>query len=241
MIQGDLDDPDRVRKALAGAYGVFAVLTWKEEGPAGEVKQARHLADAAKAEGVEHFLYSSIGGAERNTGIPHFESKATNERYMTEAGLPLTVLRPVDFMENFNAPAAQQSLNEGRLTMALDPDKALQMISVEDIGFLAAIMLDNPEDWIGRTMELAGDSLTMPEVAERLSAGLSRRVEFHERPLQELKKVDNERYLMMRWLNESGYQGDIEAARRIHPSLMDLSRWIELGFLKQETPLLTNR
>ncbi len=232
IVEGDLDDPGRIRKDIEGAYGVFAVLTWKEEGPAGEVKQGKILADAAKDAGVEHFLYSSVGGADRSTGIPHFESKATNERYMRQIGLPLTVLRPVHFMEGFNAPNAQKIIAGGRLIMALDPSKPLQMISVEDIGFMAAIALDNRDDWLGRSMEIAGDSLTLPQVAQKFSAALGQKVEFVEQQLQELKKIDNERFLMMKWLNESGYQADIAAVKAMHPSLMDLEQWLEKGYWK---------
>lgn len=232
IVEGDLDDPERIRKDIEGAYGVFAVLTWKEEGPAGEVKQGKILADAAKEAGVEHFLYSSVGGADRSTGIPHFESKATNERYMRQIGLPLTVLRPVYFMENFNAPNAQKLIASGRLIMALDPNKPLQLISVEDIGFTAAIALDNREDWLGRSMEIAGDSLTLPQVAQKFSAALGHKVEFVEQQLQELKKIDNERFLMMKWLNGPGYQADIAAIRAMHPSLMTLEQWIEKGYWK---------
>jgi uncharacterized protein YbjT (DUF2867 family) len=232
IVEGDLDDPDRIRADIDGSYGVFAVLTWKEEGPAGEVKQGKILADAAKDAGIEHFVYSSVGGADRSTGIPHFESKATNERYLRQIGLPLTVLRPVHFMENFNAPNARKLIASGRLIMAMDPNKPVQMISVEDIGFVAAIALDNKEDWLGRSMEIAGDSLTIPQVAQKFSAALGQQVEFVEQQLQELKKVDNERFLMMRWMNDSGYQADIPALRAIHPSLMDLDHWIEKGYWK---------
>ncbi len=239
LVAGDLDDPLSVRNSLTGCYGVFAVLTWVEEGPAGEIKQGRNLADAAKAEGVQHFLYSSVCGADRNTGIPHFESKATNERYMRSIGLPLTVLRPVYFMENFNAPTARRLISEGNLVMALSPDKPLQMVSVEDVGFLAAIILDNPEDWAGRTVDIAGDSLTMPEVAERFSASIGRKVFFRERPLQDLKRIDSERYLMMKWLNEVGYDADIEAIRQVHPTLMDLEQWLSKGYWRPEGPEIT--
>lgn len=230
IVEGDLDDPARIRKDIEGAYGVFAVLTWKEEGPAGEVKQGKNLADAAKDAGVDHFLYSSVGGADRSTGIPHVESKATNERYMRQIGLPLTVLRPVYFMENFNAPNARKLIASGRLIMALDPNRQLQMISVEDIGFIAAIMLDNKDDWLGKSIEIAGDSPTLPQVAERFSATLGQKVEFVEQQLQELKKIDNERFLMMRWLNESGYQANIPEVRAMHPTLMDLEAWLEKGY-----------
>jgi uncharacterized protein YbjT (DUF2867 family) len=234
LVEGDLDDPEAVRSALRGCYGIFAVLTWTEEGPTGETRQGRTLADAAEAEGVQHFLYSSVGGADQRTGIPHFESKAANERYMKRVGLPLSVLRPVYFMENFNAPTARRMISEGNLVMALDPGKRLQMISVEDVGFMAAIILDNPEDWIGRTIEIAGDSLTMPQAAERFSVVAGRAVFFRERPLQDLKRIDNERYLMMKWLNERGYDADIEAVRKIHPSLMDLEQWLSKGYWRTE-------
>ncbi|MBI0583898.1 MAG: NmrA/HSCARG family protein [Methanomassiliicoccus sp.] len=237
LVRGDLDDPERIRKDMSGAYGVFAVLTWKEEGAQGEVRQGRNIADAAKAEGVKHFLYSSVGGADRSTGIPHFESKATNERYMRSIGLPLTILRPTHFMENFNAPSVHRLMADGKLIMALDPRKRLQMISVEDIGFIAAIMLDNPDDWMGKAVEIAGDSLTMPEVAEKLSTATGRKVVFQERPLQELKKIDNERFLMMKWLNEHGYEADIPSLRKIHPSLMTLDQWLDRGYMKKEEEL----
>jgi uncharacterized protein YbjT (DUF2867 family) len=151
---------------------------------------------------------------------------------MKEIGLPLSVLRPVYFMENFNAPTARKIISGGRLIMALDPNKPLQMISVEDIGFIAAIMLDNPDDWKGRSIEIAGDSLTMPQVAQKFSAAPGQKVEFVEQQLQELKKVDHERYLMMTWLNGPGYQADIGAIRSIHPSLMNLDQWLEKGYWK---------
>jgi uncharacterized protein YbjT (DUF2867 family) len=232
IVEGNLDNPSQIRKDIDGSYGVFAVLTWKEEGPAGEVKQGKNLADAAKDAGVEHFLYSSVGGADRHTGIPHFESKWTNEQYMREIGLPLSVLRPVHFMENFNAPTARKLISSGRLVMAMDPDKALQLISVEDIGFIAAIMLDNPEDWKGREIEIAGDSLTLPQITETFSSALGQKVEFVEQQLQELKKVDHEKFLMQKWMNEAGYQADIEAIRKIHPSLMNFEQWLEKGYWK---------
>jgi uncharacterized protein YbjT (DUF2867 family) len=236
LVEGDLDDLISVRNALTGSYGVFAVLTWVEEGPAGEMRQGRNLADAAKAEGIQHFLYSSVCGADRTTGIPHFESKATNERYMRSIGLPLTIMRPVYFMENFNAPTARRLISEGNLVMAMGPEKKLQMVSVEDIGFMAAIVLDNPGDWDGRTVDIAGDSLTMPQVAERFSAAAGRQVFYRERPLQDLKRIDSERYLMMKWLNDQGYDADIEAIRKVHPGLMNLEQWLSKGYWQPEGP-----
>jgi uncharacterized protein YbjT (DUF2867 family) len=121
----------------------------------------------------------------------------------------------------------------------MDPERKLQMVSVEDVGFLAAIVLDNPGDWAGGTIDIAGDALTMPQVAERFSAAIGRQVFFRERPLQDLKRIDSERYLMMKWLNERGYDADIEAVRRVHPSLMSFDQWLSKGYWRPEGPEIT--
>jgi len=182
MVHGDLNDPAMIRRSMEGCYGVFAVLTPFEVGPAMEVKQGKLLADVAKEAGVEHFLYSSVGGADRNTGIPHFKSKWQNEQYMRQIGLPLTILRPVFFMENFNNPAMIKMIASGRLLFPYGPSKQLQMIATEDIGFFTAIVLDNKDDWLGRAVEIAGDSMTLPQMAQRFARVLGHPVEFVEQP-----------------------------------------------------------
>jgi hypothetical protein len=105
--------------------------------------------------------------------------------------------------------------------------------------FMAAIMLDNPGDWAGRTLEIAGDAQTMPYVAERFSDAIGRQVFFRERPLQDLKRIDNERYLMMKWLNEHSCDADIEAIRKMHPTLLNFDRWLKKGYWRPEGPEIT--
>src|ERR1035438_5526300 len=100
LIQGDLNDPSSYKRALEGAYGVFAVQNGMEAGFEGEIRQGKALADAAKAAGVQHFVYSSVVSADRNTGIPHFESKWEIEQHFSKIGLPFTILRPAFFMQN---------------------------------------------------------------------------------------------------------------------------------------------
>jgi uncharacterized protein YbjT (DUF2867 family) len=75
VVQGDMEDRSDMGRALEGAYGVFSVQNFWETGYDREVQQGKTVADAAKAAGVEHFVYSSVGSAHRQTGIPHFESK----------------------------------------------------------------------------------------------------------------------------------------------------------------------
>ena len=80
---------------------MFAMTTFFEAGLEVEVQQGKVIADAAKKTNVPHLVYSSVGSAHRNTRIPHFESKWKVEQYISELGLPATVLRPTFFMDNF--------------------------------------------------------------------------------------------------------------------------------------------
>ena len=95
VVQGDLEDPSSVASASAGVYGVYSVQDFWAVGARREVQQGKNVADTAKKAGVKHFVYSSVGGAERNTGIPHWESKWEIEKHIRSLGLPATVLGPV--------------------------------------------------------------------------------------------------------------------------------------------------
>lgn len=75
VVKGDLTNQADVQSALRGVQGVFAMSTPFEAGMDAEVRQGTMLADAAKQAGVAHYVYTSVGSADRETGIPHFETK----------------------------------------------------------------------------------------------------------------------------------------------------------------------
>lgn len=228
VVGGDLEDRASLDKVLGGVYGVFSVQQFWGIGPEGEIRQGKNLADAAKAAGVQHFVYSSVGGAERQTGIAHFESKFTIEQYIQAIGLPVTILRPVFFMENFKRFSGPQEVDGVlTLTLALRPDKTLQMIAVDDIGALAALAFEKPQQFIGQALEIAGDELTMPQVAEVFSQVTGQPHRFVEMPLDQVRNFDAERAIMFEWFNESGYQANIPAVRAIYPQLMTFETWLE--------------
>ncbi|HVO78261.1 MAG TPA: NmrA/HSCARG family protein [Methanomassiliicoccales archaeon] len=226
VVRGDLSNPFAVRRAMKDAYGVFCVLTWADGGPQMEKKRARIVANAAKEAGVQHFVYSSVGGAERRTGIPHFESKWENEKYINSIGLPWTMLRPVSFFENFDNPSSRDSILAGRFLSPLPPDRPLQMISVEDIGGFACMAFEDRNRWLQTATEIAGDEKTMPQVAEALGRAIGRPVRHEQIPLE---RLDPERQIMNRWMIENGYRANIPALRRMRPSLMTLEKWLETG------------
>jgi uncharacterized protein YbjT (DUF2867 family) len=190
-----------------------------------EERQGKALADAASAAGVGHFVYASVGGAERNTGIPHFESKRAIEKHVAELGLPATVLRPVFFMENFNPQ--RESILKGTFTRrGLKPDKPLQLIASDDIGAFAALAFANPGDYIGQVLELAGDELTEPQIVETLAKVTARPVNMVP-PDGPPRSEDFAR--MIDWFNEKGYEADIPALRARYPGLKTFEIWLREG------------
>ncbi|MFD0540858.1 NmrA/HSCARG family protein [Actinomadura luteofluorescens] len=170
LVQGDLDDAESLRKAMNGVRAVFSVqaLAYEPRTLAAEVRQGKTVADIAKESGVAHLVYSSVGGAERDTGIDHFESKAEIERHILALGMPATILRPVFFMNNLLHYA--DARDERVLSLPVRPDKPMQFIAADDIGVFAADAFDDPERSIGRQIELAATSSPSPRSPGSTSA-----------------------------------------------------------------------
>src|SRR5215211_7714662 len=156
VASGDLEDRESIERVLDGVHGVFSVQQFFEAGYEGEVRQGVQLADAAKAAGVDHYVYSSVGSAHRETGILHFESKWEVEEHVRASGVPYTVLRPVYFMQNWEM--MREPILGGTLPQPLDPDKPFQMIDADDIGVFAAMAFENLDEWVGREVDHARDS-----------------------------------------------------------------------------------
>ena len=160
VVVGDMLDPASLRYAFDGAHGVYSVQTWRGPGGVEAERQAGiNVAEAAAEAGVAHLVYSSVASADKSTGLAHFESKHQIEQRIAELGVPATILRPVFFMDNFRWQVA--GIREGRLVQGIKPETRLQMVAVDDIGGIAALAFSAPDEWIGRTVELAGDNLTM--------------------------------------------------------------------------------
>src|SRR6266566_7884634 len=101
VVQGDLEDEASLDRASRGVYAIYSVQDFWTVGAKREVQQGKNLADVAKKAGVQHFVYSSVGGAERNSGIGHWATKWEVEQYIRQLGLPATMIRPAAFMENY--------------------------------------------------------------------------------------------------------------------------------------------
>ncbi|WP_314177332.1 NmrA/HSCARG family protein [Streptomyces winkii] len=217
LVKGDMDDADSLRKAMVGVHGVFSVqaLAYEPETLAAEVRQGKAVADAAKQSGVAHLVYSSVGGAERGTGIDHFESKAEIERHIQQLGIPATILRPVFFMNNLLHYADAEG--ERLMSLPVKPEKPMQLIASDDIGVFAADAFESPDEYIGKQIELAGDEITFPKVAEIYEEVTGTPTRFEALPIEER---------MFEWFAEEGYEADIPALRAQHPGLLTFEAFL---------------
>ena len=228
-IQGDLEDPDSLARAAQGVYGIYSVQDFWSVGAKREVQQGKNLADAAKKAGVEHFVYSSVGGAERNSGIEHWESKWEIEKYIRKLGLPATMLRPAAFMENYYIDQVEIGILKGKLMDPIRADKPYQTIATDNIGALAALAFERPKEFIGLEPEIAGSELTNPQAAQVFSRVLGRPVKFQKLPMAMVRLVlGKEFYQMFRWFNTAGFSANIPELRRRYPEvhLQTLEEWL---------------
>jgi uncharacterized protein YbjT (DUF2867 family) len=229
VVQGDLEDRDSLARAVAGMYGVYSVQDYWSIGARREVVQGKNLADAAAQAGVGHFVYSSVGGAERNSGIDHWESKWEVEKHLKALKLPATVLRPAAFMDNYYIKEVEIGILKGKLLDPIREEKPYQTIATEDIGAFAALAFDRPKDFMNVELEIAGSELTNPQAAEVFSRVLGFRVKFQKLPMLAVRLfLGKEFHQMFRWFNESGFRADIPALKRAYPAvpLMDLETWL---------------
>ena len=229
LVQGDLDDPGSLERAARGVYGIYSVQDFWTVGARREVQQGKNLADVANKVGVEHFVYSSVGGAERNTGITHFETKWVVEKHIRSLKLPVTVLRPASFMETYHILEVEIGLLKGKLADPVRADKPYQTIATDDIGGFVALAFERPKDFIGMELEIAASELTNIEAAKVFSRVMNRPVRFQKLPLPIVRLIlGKEFYQMFHWFNNKGYQANIPELRHKYPEvhLHTLEEWL---------------
>ena len=104
LIQADLEDPASLESAFRGVYGVYHMQPPVLGRMEAEIRQGRNAAEAAGKTGVRHLVYGSAGPGHTRTGIEQWDAKIEIARIMKDLGLPLTILRPMAFMELMTDP-----------------------------------------------------------------------------------------------------------------------------------------
>jgi uncharacterized protein YbjT (DUF2867 family) len=238
VVAGDMENRAELGAAFKDAYGVFSVQNFwlPNVGFEGEIRQGKNVAEAAKAAGVQHLVYSSVGAAHRGMGQKHFESKWIIEQHIHSLDIPYTILRPAFFMENYNWSRAQ-ILNGIFMSIGLRPEKELQSIAVEDVGVFAALAFANPEQYLGKTIELSGDELTEAQIAETFTMVIGRPVKLTMPTGEGGRGSDEEMTAMFNFFNGEAYAADIPTLRKIHPGLLTLEQYLRKNGWENAEPI----
>ena len=177
VVEADLNRPETLGAAFAGAHGVFLVTNFWEMG-VDELTQATAAIRAAKDAGVKHLIWSTLPDVQAISGgkfhVPHFSGKAKIDRIVKAAGFAhhTFVVAPM-YYQNFDGPMAPQKLPDGTLGWALPLDPAVRCIHMGDItelGNIVAAAFAHPEEaGKGEYLPLVGDFMSFNDIIDTLS------------------------------------------------------------------------
>ena len=229
LVAGNFDDIEVMRGAMTGAYGVFSV---QPSSPGGtvtdddEVRYGKTIASLASECGVQHLVYSSGGAvSDRPTGVAHFDTKAEIERHIHTLPIVSTIVRPATFMELLVMPGF--GLDEGQFHFFMQPDGAMQVLAVEDIGKIVAAIYAQPERFKGKTFEIASDVVTGLQLQELFSAAAGRLITYSR--FSDAVLTANPFLQKLTALADDGRlvgHASLEEKRQLNPQLQSFESWL---------------
>ena len=223
-----IDDPASLVDALATVEAFYFMTPEANslEEVEAEIRVGTALVDAAVAARVPHVVFNSVFGADRETGVPHHDSKHWIEEHLGKSGLRATMVRPTAFMEGF-ASVMAPSLEHGEIVLRLPlaEDVAVKMISVRDIGRIAAAILLDTADVPGGAIELVADELTGPQIAAAFGARAGLPARYEALPLSVLPN-ELDRAMFRQFAEAAEHPSDLAVVRAIEPATLDLAEWI---------------
>jgi len=230
VMKGDFSDSDSLLKAATGMDTVYAMTTPFETGTKAEVKQGIAIADAAKKANVGHFIFGSVASADRNTNIPHFDSKYEVEKHIVSLDMPYTISRPVFFMDNYFSPWFLPAIKEGTVKLAMPANRLLQQVSVKNIGAFVAALVERREKVFSKRIDIAGDELTGDETAAILSKASGSEIKYEGFDPEFMRKDNADFAKMFEWFNDVGYDVNIQKLHDDYPEV----KWQKLSDWAQE-------
>ncbi|MGD8362020.1 MAG: NmrA/HSCARG family protein [Gemmatimonadota bacterium] len=206
LVQADLDDRASLQKAFAGAHGAYCVTNyWELFSPEREKAQARNLAEAAKAAGVEHVIWSTLEDTRQwvplddnrmptlmdHYKVPHFDGKGEADGYFRELEVPTTFLLTTFYWDNFIHFGLEPQRNEdGTLVLNLPMgERKLAGIAAEDIGRVAYALFKGGSKYVGETVGISGEHLTGQEMAAAMSEALGEPVQYNPVPFDAFRAL----------------------------------------------------
>ncbi|XP_078605077.1 nmrA-like family domain-containing protein 1 isoform X1 [Branchiostoma floridae x Branchiostoma japonicum] len=235
VVMASLDDPSTLGPALRGAHGVFAVTNyWEHMDKEREIKQGKAIADAAKAAGVLHVVFSGLENVQKIAGFPCpvFDGKAEIEEYMTSIELPVTFVRYPSYYENFIGSLKPQKQDDGTYVLGIPMEGAAKdNASPADMGPAVRAIFSNRAEWLGRTVGFSGDRLTVQQHAEILSKHLAPKVfkatdmtadEYAQLGSPGAEDLAN----MFKFFQLYSRDRSVELTRQLHPAAKSFDTWV---------------
>ena len=251
VVQADLDDVESLKRAFKGAYGAYCVTNyWEHLSPEKEMAQAKNLANAAKAAGVSHVIWSTLEDTRNwipltndsmptlmgKYKVPHFDSKGASDKFFKEAGVPATFMMASFYWDNFiYFGMGPQKGPDGRLAITFPlGDKKLAGISADDIGKCAYGIFKSGDKYIGKTIGIAGEHLTGSEMAEKISRALGKEVHYNSVPPEVYRgfgfpgaeDVGNMFQFHRDFQKDHLEMRDVERSRSLNPELKNFDQWL---------------
>ena len=199
VVAADIDDEASLESAFAGAYGAFCVtFFWAHFSPELEMQHAANMANAAKAAGVSHVIWSTLEDTRKfiplsddrmptlgeHYKVPHYDAKGEANQLFTDAGLPVTFLQTSFYWDNFiYFGMGPQRGEDGKLAITFPiADGRVAGIASEDIGGAAYGIFKGGAAFIGTTVSIAGEHLTGEQMAAKFSSAIGEEVGFNAVP-----------------------------------------------------------
>ena len=260
VVAADVDDHESIKKAFAGAHGVYAVtFFWEHFSPEKETAQVASIAKAAKENNVQHVIWSTLEDTRKwvplndnrmptlagNYKVPHFDCKGEADKHFTDQGVPVTFLLTSFYWENFiYFGMAPKKGEDGKFAFSMPlGDRKLAGIAVEDIGKSAYAIFNKGNEFIGHTVGISGSQITGKEMAASFTKSLGQEVVYNAVPFEVYRGLDfpgaEDLGNMFQFFHdfEDYFCGarSIDFTKTLNPSLQSFDSWLNQN--KTKIPL----
>jgi uncharacterized protein YbjT (DUF2867 family) len=252
LVAANIDDPESVKRALDGAYGAyFVTFFWQHMSPEKELAEAKQMAEAAKAAGLKHAIWSTLDDTrtfvpltdnrmptlQGKYKVPHFDAKGEANHFFTDAGVPTTFLLTTFYWDNLvYFGMGPKKGTDGKLSITFPMgDKKLAGIASEDIGKCAYGIFKKGPGLAGKTVGIAGELLTCQAMADALSKALGQEVRYQEITPEVYRNLGfpgaddlgNMFQFYRDFEDHFSQTRDVKFARELNPELQSFEMWLK--------------
>lgn len=252
VVAANVDDVESLKRAFTGAHGAFCVtFFWDHLSPEKEMEHARAMAQAAKAAGVKHVIWSTLEDTRKwvpltdnslptlhgKYKVPHFDGKGEADKAFAEAGVPTTYLLTSFYWENFiYFGMGPKQTAPGKYALSLPiGNKRMPGMSAEDIGKCALGIFKRGAEFIGKTVGIAGEHLTGEQMAKLMTQAIGKEVVYNAIEPETYRNFgfpgadDLGNMFQFKRDFEADFCGarDLKFSRSLNPELQTFDRWLE--------------